>query len=241
MIISRTNFTQFLEDSNLSYMLQYASWSNGAHTQSIGDSGPMELGVTTLSVIQFLLNMTIIIVLMLNGINKKVKNNSFYFIVNLAATDLVGFILIIVALKIQENSWTYKSSSSDVFSEKMTKGCQRQINLFTFSYLNTVLATVFLTLDRFLFISKPLTYSILVTKTRIRAMILATWIAPGMVTIITNYTARSHTSEHRLVLHHLAAVLHLHCGDLHPVLLDHCQVLGVEEKVQNHERESETK
>ena len=46
--------------------------------------------------------MIVIIILVLYAINMKDKNNSFYFIVNLAVTDIVGFLLLLVAFKIQE-------------------------------------------------------------------------------------------------------------------------------------------
>ena len=94
MIINQTNLTQLLTSFNLGYLVDYSSW--------YGD-GPMELGVMIVSSIQVLLNMMVIIILVLYAFNMKDKNNSFYFIVNLAATDIVGFILLSVAFKIQES------------------------------------------------------------------------------------------------------------------------------------------
>ena len=155
MIITSTNLTKLLESFNLGYIVQYSSWF---------DDGPFEIIVTVLSSLQVLLNLLVIIVLALYVFNMKVKNNSFYFIINLAATDIVGFLLLLAALKIQESTWSNEAYGPDIFTLKMTKGCQRQMALLSFSYLNTILATVSLTLDRFLFISKSLRYKIIVTK-----------------------------------------------------------------------------
>ena len=153
-MITQKNFTQLLESFHFDYLVQYTSWF---------DDGPMELTVTILSSLQVLLNMAVIIILMLYGVNKKV-NNSSYFIVNLAATDIVGFLVLIYALQIQESALVNKVSDPDLFLSEMAEGCHKQMALLSFSYLNTILATVFLTHDRYLFISKPFRYQIIVTK-----------------------------------------------------------------------------
>ena len=160
MKVHEENFTDFLEASNLTYFSQYAAWSNGAHTQSKGETGPMEVVIMIISILQVLLNMLVILVLILNSVIRKMrnKNKNFFFIVNLAGTDIVGFILMVVCLEIQKDSWSYKSSPPDVFSAKISSGCQKQIAILTFSYLNSVFATIFLTVDRFLFIYKSLHY-----------------------------------------------------------------------------------
>ena len=155
MIINQTNLTQLLTSFNLGYLVDYSSW--------YGD-GPMELGVMIVSSTQVLLNMMVILVLALYAKNIKDKNNSFYFIVNLAATDIVGFLLLLVAFKIQESALDYKDSGPDIFLMKMTEGCQIQMGLLSFSYLHTIFATVSLTFERFLFISYPFKYKIIITK-----------------------------------------------------------------------------
>ena len=164
MKVDKENFSNFLDDSNFSYFTQYAAWSNGAHTRSKGETGPMEVVIMIISILQVLLNSIVILVLVLNSITRRIRNKNFFFIVNLAATDIVGFIFMLVCLEIQKDSWSYKSSPPNLFSAKITLGCQKQMAILTFSYLNSVLATIFLTVDRFLFIYKSLHYESFMNK-----------------------------------------------------------------------------
>lgn len=164
MLVTRDNFTQFLNDSNLGFFTHYAAWSNGAYTTSKGETGPMELAITIMSILQVILNILVIVVLITNGIKREVKIKNFHFIVNVAATDIIGFILMIWCLEIQKDSWSYKSFDPEIFTEKMTAGCQTQMALIMFSYQNSVFATIFLTLDRFLVIYKPFEYELIMTQ-----------------------------------------------------------------------------
>ena len=165
MIINKTHLTQVLGDSPLCHLVEYSH----VYSPWFEAEGPMEWTAYVLSSFQVVLNLLIIIILVIYAINKKVENNSFYFIINLATTDLVGFLMLLIALQIQASTWShqrdYTAYDPDLFSSrKMRAGCRVQIGILHFSYLNTVFATISLTVDRFLFISKPLTYGIFVTK-----------------------------------------------------------------------------
>ena len=158
MKINKTYLSQVLENSSLGHLVDYSDvYSTWFETE-----GPMEWTAYTLSSFQVILNLFIIIILIIYAINKNVENNSIYFIINLATTDLVGFVMLLIALQTQTSTWShqrdYATYDPDDFSMKMMAGFRLQMVILTFSYLNTIFATISLTVDRFLFISKPLTY-----------------------------------------------------------------------------------
>ena len=126
----------------------------------------MEMIIEGISILQVLLDMIVILVLILNSYNmkRKMRNKNFYFIVNLAATDIVGFFLMMTCIEIEKVSWSYKKDTPDKFSEKMTSGCQVLMAILNFAYMNSVFATISLTVDRFFFIYKPLTYECIMNK-----------------------------------------------------------------------------
>ena len=164
MIINKTHLSQVLENSLLGHLVEYSD----IYSPWFETEGPMEWSAYVLSSFQVVLNLFIVIILIIYAINKNVENNSFYFIINLATTDLIGFMMLLISLQIQASIWSHQSEYAaydpDVFSSKMRTGCSIQMGILTFSYLNTIFATISLTVDRFLFISKPLRYGIFVTK-----------------------------------------------------------------------------
>jgi hypothetical protein len=177
-----------LGNSQLTHLIDqsgfYSSWFETA--------GPMDLVIYTLASFQLPLNIFIICVLLLYPKSKNANFNSFYFIINLAIIYIVGFIMTITSVFIQQDVWSHQRDYSDFdpvgFATKMKTGCRWQMGLLTFSYSNTVLATIFLSLDWNLFISRPLTYSLFVTKRRIKIMILISWSLPVISGLLTFFT-----------------------------------------------------
>ena len=98
MKISTTILRQMLGNSQLTHLVDqsgfYSSWFETAD--------PMDLVIYTLASFQLPLNIFIICVLLLNKSNNT-NFNSFYFIINLANTDIVGFIMTITSVCIQQN------------------------------------------------------------------------------------------------------------------------------------------
>ena len=88
----------------------------------------------------------------------------------------------LITLFIQQHVWShqqdYSSFDPEEYANKLKPGCQWIHGLLTFSYLNTVIATLFLTLDRNIFISRPLRYSLFVTRNKIQILILICWSLP---------------------------------------------------------------
>ena len=157
MIINKTHLSHFLGDSQLGHFVDYSEvyypWFDKDYVKWIA-YGP--------SSFQVILNLSIIIILIIYVINKDVENNSFYFIINLATTDIVGFLMFIIVMQIKDHDYTLYDP--DVSSSKRSDMCPVKQGLLAFSYLNTISATLLLTVDRFLFISKSLKYGVLVTK-----------------------------------------------------------------------------
>ena len=156
-----------LGESSLTFLLDHSDiFSSWFETD-----GPMDFVIYALSSIQVPLNLFMILILVLYPKNSNPNYNSFIFITNLAVTDIIGLILIISSVFIQQNVWSHQNNYAKfnpiAFEEKMKFGCRIQMGLLTFSYLNTVLATMFLTLDRSIFICRPLKYKLLVTTGRI--------------------------------------------------------------------------
>ena len=201
MKINRTILRQMLGTSQLGHLVDhsdfYSSWFE--------TDGPMDFTIYVFASCQFLLNIFVMVVLLLYPKSKNAMFNSFYFIINLAATDLVGFVMTITSVIIQQQVWShqkdYTAFDPETFSRKMKTGCRWQMGLLTFSYLNTVLATMFLTLDRNIFISRPLRYSLFVTKKKIKIMILISWIFPIISGFLTFFTTNLDQVKMCIVTH----------------------------------------
>ena len=163
MIINKKHLSQVLGDSQLGHFVNYSEVYS-----TLFEKDEWKEIAYGLSSFQVILNLSIIIILIIYVINKDVENNSFYFIINLATTDIVGFLMFIIVIQIRSSYWSkhgdYTSYDPDVSSSKMSDMCPVNMGLLTFSYLNTISATLLLTVDRFLFISKSLKYGVLVTK-----------------------------------------------------------------------------
>ena len=196
MNVTTTFVSEISREARLTYMMSM---------------GHIHIGNTmhALSIIPLPLNIFVISVLLVYLRSANIHQNSFYFIINLAITDIFGSILNIIFInlnlntwshqnceKIKVNAWSYElncgrsdPAAKFTLAPNMILVCSWQIGLFTFSYLNTVLATGFLSLDRFLFIYKPLKYSITMTNAVIRLFISISWIFPvfcGMLTFVTS-------------------------------------------------------
>eukprot|EP00092_Neocalanus_flemingeri_P014414 GFUD01015549.1.p1 GENE.GFUD01015549.1~~GFUD01015549.1.p1 ORF type:complete len:458 (+),score=72.20 GFUD01015549.1:61-1434(+) len=201
MKINKTVLRTILGTSQLTYLVDhsdlYSAWFE--------TDGPMDYTIYVLASCQVVLNMFVIVVLLLYPKINESQFNSFYFIINLAATDLIGFVMTITSVFIQQNVWNHQKDynffNPEIFVKKMRTGCRWQMGLLTFSYLNTVLATTFLTLDRNIFISKPLRYSLFVTKKKIIAMICISWIFPILSGCVTFFTTNLDEVKMCIVTH----------------------------------------
>ena len=142
MIINKTHLSQVLDTSLLIHLVEYSD----SYSPWFEAEGPMEWTAYFLSSFQVLFNLIIIIVLTVYGILKKFDNNSFNFIINLAITDVVGFVILLITIQIRATYWShqrdYTTFDPDLFSSGMRDGCRMNMGLLTFSYLNTIFATV---------------------------------------------------------------------------------------------------
>ena len=97
-------------------------------------NGVMDLIVYILSALQLPLNVFMVIVLCIYP-KKSNHYNSFFFITNLAITDIVGSIVTICSVIIQQKVWSHQRdfSSFDAasFEGEMKSGCRIQMGLTT--------------------------------------------------------------------------------------------------------------
>ena len=111
---------------------------------------------------QFVLNLTVIGIVLLNKFTKKQQRNQyvFAFILNLAFSDLVGFAINITDVVVEK--WIFPEDyflhDPESFGRRMTRGCIIQSAILEFAYVQSLLATSFLTLERYLLIAKPFDY-----------------------------------------------------------------------------------
>ena len=112
---------------------------------------------------QLILNLLVILVISIHKIEKKqrVQNQFvFAFILNLALADLVGFAASITDVIFDDWIFTekYFVESPDLFVKRMTFGCIVQTSIMEFSYVQSLMSTAFLTLERYILIAKPFDY-----------------------------------------------------------------------------------
>ena len=112
---------------------------------------------------QLILNLLVILVISIHKIEKKqrVQNQFvFAFILNLALADLVGFAASITDVIFDD--WIFPKNyfveSPDLFVKRMTFGCIVQTSIMEFSYVQSLMSTAFLTLERYILIAKPFDY-----------------------------------------------------------------------------------
>ena len=112
---------------------------------------------------QLILNLLVILVISIHKIEKKqrVQNQFvFAFILNLALADLVGFAASVTDVIFDDWIFTekYFVESPDLFVKRMTFGCIVQTSIMEFSYVQSLMSTAFLTLERYILIAKPFDY-----------------------------------------------------------------------------------
>ena len=112
---------------------------------------------------QLILNLLVILVISIHKIEKKqrVQNQFvFAFILNLALADLVGFAASITDVIFDD--WIFPKNyfveNPDLFVKRMTFGCIVQTSIMEFSYVQSLMSTAFLTLERYILIAKPFDY-----------------------------------------------------------------------------------
>ena len=112
---------------------------------------------------QLILNLLVILVISIHKIEKKqrVQNQFvFAFILNLALADLVAFAINITDVIFDDWIFTenYFVENPDLFGKRMTFGCRVQTSIMEFSYVQSLMSTAFLTMERYILIAKPFDY-----------------------------------------------------------------------------------
>ena len=112
MIVTRKILRDMLGESSLTFLLDHSDiFSSWFETD-----GPMDFVIYALSSIQVPLNLLMILILVLYPKNSNPNYNSFIFITNLAVTDIIGLILIISSVFIQQNVWSHQNNYAKTWS-----------------------------------------------------------------------------------------------------------------------------
>ena len=108
MKVNTTIMVEMLGHSQMCHLVEhrevYSSWYE--------TYGPMDFTIYILGIFQVILNMFVISVLLFFPKNKNPQFNSFYFIINLAATDIVGFVMNLNTVFIQQHVWSHQKDYS---------------------------------------------------------------------------------------------------------------------------------
>ena len=81
------------------------------------------------------------------------------FLLNLSFTDLVQAVLLFIVVR-YINFNEYDSSDPEAFAEEATNGCHNKSTIICFLYTQSMIATILLTLDRYVTISYPLNHKV---------------------------------------------------------------------------------
>jgi len=127
---------------------------------------------------QTVLNIGVVSVILLSLILKNEKPTpNILFLLNLSFTDLVQAVLLFIVVK-YFNFNEYDSGNPDVFAEQATNGCHNKSTIICFLYSQSMLATIIVTLDRYLTISFPFKHKDLMTKRIVLLLVILSWLLP---------------------------------------------------------------
>ena len=81
--------------------------------------------------------------------------------------------------------------------------CQAQIGLWTFTIFNSVLSSVVITIDRYVYINYSVRYPSIVTNTKITVALILAWIIPAIYALTSAMTYRNVGDLECIVGHHV--------------------------------------
>ena len=112
---------------------------------------------------ELVLNLLVILVILIHKIDKKQRMQNQYvfaFILNLALSDLLGFAVIITHVLVDD--WIFPQNhfleDPDAFDARVSFGCRVQASILEFAYVQSLMSTGFLTMERYILIAKPFDY-----------------------------------------------------------------------------------
>ena len=142
-----------------------------------------EYSTYLVAVPQALLNTGVILVLSLAAtVCQQRLSNGLLFLLNLAVSDFLHAIIIFVNFYRFHNQ-NYDREDPDKFAEMSTEGCRWKSLAMSFIYMQSMMATIILTMDRYLAIAYW--NREVMTRRRAQVCILLCWVAPTAISIAT--------------------------------------------------------
>ena len=111
---------------------------------------------------------------------------AFIFLGNLALSDMV--LALVEVGQVQLRKYGHDSLTP---LDSRPAVCQAQIGLWTFTIFNSVLSSVVITVDRYVYISYSVRYPGIVTNTKIVIALMLAWIVPAIYAITSAMTYRN--------------------------------------------------
>lgn len=178
--ISRDLLSVYVASDRLDYAQGFGNWVEHAFLWM-----PYVEGIP-----QFFLNSVVLlsISVILNS-GRCLEKPAFVFIANLAVSDLMMCLIQIITLIMRQRLQYCESRVCRL------QNCQIQLSLWTFSLSKSLFCTILITVDRYIYITKGIKYSLIVTKSWIVVGIAVAWLTPiglGMTSaLIQNDRTRS--------------------------------------------------
>lgn len=125
---------------------------------------------------------------------------AFIFLGNLALSDMV--LSLVEFAQVQLRQYGHHSLTP---LDSRPAVCQAQIGLWTFTIFNSILSSVVITIDRYVYISYSVRYPGIVTNTKIIIALILAWVVPAIYAVTSAMTYRNVGDLECIVGHHVPA------------------------------------
>lgn len=144
--------------------------------------------LAAIGIAQLVLNLLVLGVTFTTLCKKRYERNKYVFwlMSNLAFADIVGFCAVAAAMNF---SWytfrdRYFEDHPQEFLDRMQVSCPIHHATYAFYYLNTLLSTIMLTLERYTFITRPFTYDKYVNGFTVSFAMGIAWFLPAFTAAV---------------------------------------------------------
>ena len=125
---------------------------------------------------------------------------AFIFLGNLAVSDMV--LSLVECGQVQLRRYGHHALTP---LDSRPGVCQAQIGLWTFTIFNSVLSSVVITVDRYIYISYSVRYPSIVTNTKIILALILAWVVPAIYAVTSAMTYRNKGDLECIMGHHVPA------------------------------------
>ena len=122
-------------------------------------------------------------------------NPGLAYLLNLALCDLCHAAVLSLITGLYTPAYCY-SPIQEENQESLVTGCKLYVSSWSFVYIQSTIATVVLTIDRYIRIARPLHYNMIVNKRRVIISICLCWIIPLILTVSGFFTSSGCITPH---------------------------------------------